>query len=284
MNINNIPLIVGFVSNLFFSTKIETQANVHGFKVIWIENADYFGPPEIDKELLTRQMAEHLVGRGALLLDKITSWHPALLIFDLGNSAVPWRHWLSLIKSVPATRRIPTICFGSHVDVETIQEAKERGADAFYARSKFFNDIGKIILKHAVLPDFKAINKSCRGQLSPKAIEGLQMFNQGRYYEAHEELEEAWNADETVGRELYRAILQIAVAYLQIERKNFNGAQKMFLRVRQWIDPLPDFCRGVNIAKLRQDANYVQKKLIELGPEKIDEFDITLLKKVEFQL
>jgi hypothetical protein len=48
--------------------------------------------------------------------------------------------------------------------------------------------------------------------------------------------------------EVYRAVLQVAVAYFQIERGNYNGAAKMFLRLRQWIDPLPDYCRGIDIA------------------------------------
>jgi len=38
--------------------------------------------------------------------------------------------------------------------------------------------------------------EECQGTLHPKAIEGLRLFNDGEYFEAHEELETAWR-DET---------------------------------------------------------------------------------------
>jgi hypothetical protein len=68
------------------------------------------------------------------------------------------------------------------------------------------------------------------------------------------------------------------VAYLQITRHNHSGALKMFLRMRQWLDPLPDECRGVNVAQLRADALAARAALEALGPERIGEFDPALFK------
>ena len=95
-------------------------------------------------------------------------------------------------------------------------------------------------------------------------------------------MEEAWNQDDSVGRELFRGILQVAVAYLQIERGNYRGAMKMFLRLRQWLDPLPDTCRGVDIAALRKDAYQVQAELLKIGLHSMQSFDRSLLKPVIF--
>ena len=79
--------------------------------------------------------------------------------------------------------------------------------------------------------------------------------------EAHDLFERAWMEDESPGRELYRAILQVAVAYYQISRGNYNGAAKMFLRMRQWIDPLPDFCRGFNVAQLQNSLAVLERRV-----------------------
>ncbi len=122
--------------------------------------------------------------------------------------------------------------------------------------------------------------QACQQSLSPKALRGIHLFNLGEYFEAHEVLEEAWREDNTPARELYRAILQIAVAYYQIERGNFRGAAKMFLRVQRWIDPLPSICRGVDVAALREDARRAQEHLLALGPEHIHEFERTLFRPV----
>jgi hypothetical protein len=56
----------------------------------------------------------------------------------------------------------------------------------------------------------------------------------------------------------------------------------MFLRLRQWIDPLPPLCRGVNVARLREDARRVNQALLTLGPEQIAAFDRSLFKPVEY--
>jgi hypothetical protein len=78
-------------------------------------------------------------------------------------------------------------------------------------------------------------------------------------------------------------VLQVAVAYLQIERGNYTGAIKMFLRVRQWIEPLPDVCRSIDVAALRRDAEQVRARLIALGPENIGLFDRSLFRPVRYR-
>lgn len=276
------PLIVGFVADLMFAVKIEDVANRLNFDVRWIERAEQVAPPDPDAPLL--QLAEHLVGPTAVLLQDLTLWQPALVIFDLGNPHIPWRDWVAMIKSVPATRRIPVLCYGSHVDVETMQAAKGAGADAVLARSRFVADLPALIQKWARIPNYAAIREDCGQPLSGLALQGLEEFNRGEYFEAHEYLEDAWNEDESEARELYRAILQVAVAYLQIQRGNYRGALKMFLRVRQWIDPLPDECRGVNVAKLRDEARRVHQALLALGPERFRELDPGLMQPVDYRV
>jgi len=274
-------LIVGFVADLMFTVKIEAAAARLNYDLLWIERADQI---TADSAMLEHTPAEHVSGAGAALIDQLTRWRPALILVDLGNQAVPWRSWLPLIKSVPATRRIPVVCFGSHVDVETMKMARSCGADAVLARSRFVQDLPELIQRYARIPDYAAIEAACRQPLSALALKGLEEFNHGEFFESHESLEAAWNADQSAGRDLYRAILQVAVAYLQIERGNFNGAVKMFLRMRQWIEPLPDNCRGVDIAGLRADAEQVRQALMELGPERIRDFDRSLFRPVIYEV
>jgi uncharacterized protein len=123
----------------------------------------------------------------------------------------------------------------------------------------------------------------CCQPLPELALEGLRLFNAGEYFEAHEVLESAWKAEHTPGRELYRAVLQVAVAYLQIERGNYTGAVKMFRRSRRWIDPLPNECQGIDIATLRRDAQAAYTRLTALGPERLSEFDRSLFKPVIYK-
>jgi CheY-like chemotaxis protein len=273
------PLILCFIADLFFAVKVEDAAKRLGYQVEFIERTAQIST--VEQPLPERQYAEHLVGPGAVLMEKISAWQPALIIVDLNNQQIPWQEWIALIKSAPATRRIPLICFGSHVDTKTIQAAKDRGADLVVARSRFTSALPELIQKYARIPDYEELDRDCRQELSQLALRGIEEFNRGEYFEAHETLEEAWNEDESAGRELYRAILQVAVAYLQIERQNYAGAVKMFLRVRQWIAPFPDRCRGVDVAALKTDAQRAYDHLVQLGAERVADFDRQLLRPVK---
>jgi uncharacterized protein len=126
-----------------------------------------------------------------------------------------------------------------------------------------------------------AINSpECTGPLHPQAIEGLELFNQRKYWLAHEALEAAWRADPGPIRDLYRGILQVAVVYLHISRANYAGAIKVYQRSLKWMQPWPSICRGIQVARIREDLEYVMEAVLSLGPERLQEFDPALLKPV----
>jgi hypothetical protein len=135
----SLPLIVGFVADLMFTTRIESAARHSGFRIKWIERASQLG--DVNPELPRESPGESLYGRKGQLFTTLTEWQPALLLFDITNEAVPWRQWIPALKSSPATRRMPILCFGPHEDVERMTEAKRVGADAVLARSRFTADM-----------------------------------------------------------------------------------------------------------------------------------------------
>jgi uncharacterized protein len=122
----------------------------------------------------------------------------------------------------------------------------------------------------------------CNAPLHPQAVQGLRLFNEGHYFEAHEALENAWNAESGKVRDLYRGILQIAVTYLHILRGNYNGAVKVHERSQKWMRDWPEVCRGIQVGKLRRDAQAAIDEVQRLGMERIGEFDRSLLKPVQW--
>lgn len=124
----------------------------------------------------------------------------------------------------------------------------------------------------------------CHAPLPQAAIRGLEYFNAGDYFEAHEFLEAAWRAEAGPVRELYRGVLQVAVGYYHIKRGNFVGALKMFKRSRAWLAPFEESCRGINLAKLCQDMDMVESELVRLGAERIQYFDPAFFRPVEYQI
>ena len=113
------PIIGGFVADLMFTMKIENVARHAGFDLRWLGEGGGAGDGAAEG------LGERLNGRLGQLFQTITHMQPALLLFDLENSAVPWEQWIPALKTSPATRRIPILCFGSHRNVEQMK----RGSD-----------------------------------------------------------------------------------------------------------------------------------------------------------
>lgn len=125
-----------------------------------------------------------------------------------------------------------------------------------------------------------ASSPDCSAPLHPNAILGFEHFNKGEYFEAHEELETAWRAEDGEIRDLYKGILQAGVTYLHITRANYDGAIKVYKRSQKWLTKWPDVCRGVEVERLRKDLNAAIAEVRRLGPERLSEFDLALLKPV----
>lgn len=268
------PTIMAFVADLMFTMRIAKVAEHIGYDAVWIESATQL--ESLGQRDEPEFLGEQLHGHEGRLFEEIVKIQPALLLFDLNNAEIPWRDWIALLKSAAATRRIPVMCFGSHEDVTSMTAAKSVGADVVLARSRFTSDMPALFQRYARIPDRLALDEACGEPLSELAREGIERFNRGDYYPAHDALEEAWVVDQGPGRDLYRGILQVGIAYYQIERGNYRGAIKMLLRVRQWLSPLPAICRGVDVSALRADVERVYAALVALGPDKIDEFDRAL--------
>jgi predicted metal-dependent hydrolase len=207
----------------------------------------------------------------------IADLHPALVVAELPDVG----DYLSHVRSDPATRRLTVIGVG------TGDAAMQRAAGVkvpLFTPDAFTEALPHVLAQYAsVYAQTAELSAQCEGSPPPLVVKGLHEFNTGEYFECHETLEHAWNEEKGPVREVYRAILQVGVAYLQITRRNYNGARKMFLRSVQWFAPLPDRCQGIDIAGLWADVAVVRAALEELGPERIGEFDRALLKPIRFE-
>jgi predicted metal-dependent hydrolase len=128
-----------------------------------------------------------------------------------------------------------------------------------------------------------SLDDLCSQPLPPEALHGIQLFNAGPYFEAHEALETAWRAEPGPLRDLYRGILQVGVGYYHLLHGNYRGACKMFRRARPWLSPFPAHCCGIDLEQFRRDADAVERTVLRLGPGHIQNFDKTLLKPVSYQ-
>ncbi len=211
------------------------------------------------------------------IADVLIDRRVALIFVDGADEQ--WSSLILAVKNNAATRRIP-ICFTA-ADRAQRAAAIARGADLALGWDELDSSFDQIISDMARIPDRETLRQlacECSQPLPALAAEGARAFNRGEFYRQHDLFEAQWV--ETLGpvRDLYRAILQVGVAYYQIERGNYRGALKMLQRSVQWLYPLPDNCQGIDVEKLRRDSYAVRAELQRLGPERLNEFDRGLLK------
>lgn len=258
------PTILLLTEDLFLLPRLEDAARDLGYR---LQVAD--SPADFDAEGVPAQrpvpLTEPLEGPDAQFLRHIVDLRPALVLIDTTSRQLPWERWIQVLKTAAATRRAPVVAFGPHVDKQALQRAAQAGADLAVTRGRLQSSLAQIIQDHARKLDAAALEGACSGSLSEQAAEGLALMDAGDYFEAHELLEAAWmEADELEGY-LYRSLLQIAVAYLQVERGNYRGVAKMLLRVQQWLMPLPNRCRGIDVAALKRDLTEFGEALEQSG-------------------
>ncbi len=193
-----------------------------------------------------------------------------------------WDYFVTTPKASPATRRIPIAVVNDDATQRAI--ALDQGAELILSVKDVINDMEQFIADFGRITDpdtLKQLDCECQKPLPERAEEGIKQFNAGDYYQQHDLLEEEWVETSGPVRDLYRAILQVGVAYYQIERGNYRGALKMLQRSVQWLVRLPDRCQGVNVQQLRHDSFRVRAELERLGEAHLSSFDKSLLKNVQ---
>ncbi len=88
--------------------------------------------------------------------------------------------------------------------------------------------------------------------------EGIDLFNEHRYFEAHEVLETAWRAKSKPIRKLYQGILQAGIAYHHLLLGNQIGARKLLDRALLHLQPWSALTSPIDISDLIQNLLYVR--------------------------
>ena len=81
--------------------------------------------------------------------------------------------------------------------------------------------------------------------------EGIDLFNQGRFFECHEAWEEIWKRSDGELKLFYQGLIQAAVAILHAQRGNLEGARSLYEKASAKLDPIPQEHMGLAIAELR---------------------------------
>ena len=241
--------------------------------------ADLFFVPRFADVIRAQGGAPHIVEDADAFVAAVDAFYPVLALVDLGVAG-DWAEAIRRCKLRPHTRATPIYAFGSHVEADTLQAARRAGADHAWARSRLLEELPALVARHLNPPIVYPAGWD--SPLGANARRGLEEFNRGEYFEQHELLEHAWLEEERPIREMYQGILQVGVAFLQIERGNWAGAIKMLRRGLPRLRSLPPVCQGVEIEPFRRRAEVIHAEITALGPSGLSSFDRSKFPKIGF--
>jgi predicted metal-dependent hydrolase len=112
---------------------------------------------------------------------------------------------------------------------------------------------------------------------------GLAQLERGEYFTCHETLEALWTGEKASVRELYQGVIQIAVGCYHLTAKsNFKGAVNKLDQGARRLERAGARGYGVDWDSLIRCADRLQAHLMELGSERICEYDASLLPNRSF--
>lgn len=129
--------------------------------------------------------------------------------------------------------------------------------------------IGAPLLRHVYVagrrvagrPDARGV---ARGVLAVPAalVRFCELWNEGRYFEGHEVLEEAWRAS---GSPFYHGLILLAAGRVKVQRGNPAGALRNFRKAMAYLEPLPSPYLGLDLEALRAHARECMRLLERAG-------------------
>ena len=87
-------------------------------------------------------------------------------------------------------------------------------------------------------------------------VRGVELFNEKKFWHAHEAWEEIWLKTEGDDRQFLQGLIQLAAAYHHVQRGTLRGAVRLFDAALRRLEPFPDKHFGVD----RTDAVEIARR------------------------
>lgn len=124
------------------------------------------------------------------------------------------------------------------------------------------------------------MKRTCEESPPGQLLQGIREFNRGDWYDCHETVEDLWIGSEGEVRSFYQGIIQVAIALYHWRNGNFGGAVSLLKRGAGHLRHVSDRCQWVDIAALIADADRTCAALEELGEERMEQLDPTLVPRI----
>lgn len=97
-------------------------------------------------------------------------------------------------------------------------------------------------------------------------LEGIQLFNEREYFDAHEAWEDVWHMAYGIKHDFYQGMIQCAVALEHYRRSNPRGVVSLYKSYQPKFEQVPPAFMGLDVTKFLADMRDALRPVIEADP------------------
>jgi len=111
--------------------------------------------------------------------------------------------------------------------------------------------------------------------------DGVELFNSGKYFEAHDYFEELWMLSKGESKLFYQGLVQISVGSYHLLSNNYKGALSQLKKGKEKLEKFPDSYEEINLKQFRQDINYLFEEITVFYSKKNYNFRVLKIPFIE---
>ena len=116
----------------------------------------------------------------------------------------------------------------------------------------------------------------------PVLLAGIEQFNSGYFFEAHETWEDIWMQSPLPARTFLQGLIQIAAAFVHLMRHEYPGTIRLLRYGIAKLGEVPPDYMGIDGGRLAEEAGRARDELSALGPKRFEEWDTERIPAIHF--
>ena len=81
-------------------------------------------------------------------------------------------------------------------------------------------------------------------------LEFIHLFNEGKFFEAHEVLELLWRREKGEVRDFYHGLIQIAAVFVHLRKKTPEGGKQLLNKASKYLEKYRPVFMGMDLERL----------------------------------
>lgn len=106
-------------------------------------------------------------------------------------------------------------------------------------------------------------------------LAGCDEFNSALFFECHERFEEIWQLESGPVRDLYKGLIQVAAAFVHLQRGKFIGGERLLRTALAYLAPYRETgAMGFDVEAVCRATEDMYERLLAVGPGGVSSLDL----------